>query len=30
VAGLKGDQVRALHPSRRRIEIVHRNDLALL
>lgn len=30
VAGLKGDQVRALHPGRRRIEIVHRNDLALL
>ncbi len=30
IAGLKGDQVRALHPSRRRIEIVHRNDLALL
>jgi glutamate 5-kinase len=30
IAGLKGDQVRALHPAHRRIEIVHRNDLALL
>jgi glutamate 5-kinase len=30
LAGLKGDQVSALHPGRRRIEIVHRNDLALL
>ena len=30
LSGLKGDQVRALHPSRKRIEIVHRNDLALL
>ncbi|HEY1765615.1 MAG TPA: glutamate 5-kinase [Opitutaceae bacterium] len=30
LAGKKGDEVRALHPSRRRIEVVHRNDLALL
>jgi len=30
VAGRKGDEVRALHPSRRRIEVVHRSDLALL
>jgi glutamate 5-kinase len=30
LAGLKGDQVRALHPGRHRFEIVHRNDLALL
>ncbi|HXN34798.1 MAG TPA: glutamate 5-kinase [Opitutaceae bacterium] len=30
VAGLRSDQVRALHPSRRRIEVVHRNDLVLL
>jgi glutamate 5-kinase len=30
LAGMKGDQVRALHPSRKRIEVVHRNDLALL
>jgi len=30
LAGLKGDQVRALHPGIKRIEIVHRNDLALL
>jgi glutamate 5-kinase len=30
LAGKKGDQVRELHPSRRKIEIVHRNDLALL
>lgn len=30
LAGLKGEQVRSLHPSRRRIEVVHRNDLALL
>jgi glutamate 5-kinase len=30
LAGKKGDQVRALHPSRKKIEVVHRNDLALL
>ncbi len=30
LAGKKGDQVRALHPSRKRIEVVHRSDLALL
>ena len=30
LAGQKGDEVRALHPSRRRVEVVHRNDLALL
>jgi glutamate 5-kinase len=30
IAGLKGEQVRALHPSRKRIEVVHRSDLALL
>jgi glutamate 5-kinase len=30
LAGKKGDQVRALHPTRKKIEVVHRNDLALL
>jgi glutamate 5-kinase len=30
IAGRKGDEVRALHPSRKRIEVVHRSDLALL
>jgi glutamate 5-kinase len=30
LAGKKGDEVRALHPSRRKVEIVHRSDLALL
>jgi glutamate 5-kinase len=30
LAGMKGEQVRALHPARRKIEVVHRNDLALL
>jgi len=30
LAGLKGDQVRALHPGKKRVEVVHRNDLALL
>jgi glutamate 5-kinase len=30
IAGLKGEQVRALHPLRKRIEVVHRSDLALL
>jgi len=30
IAGKKGEEVRALHPNRHRIEVVHRNDLALL
>jgi glutamate 5-kinase len=30
LAGLQGEEVRALHPGRKRVEIVHRNDLALL
>ena len=30
VAGKKGEELRALYPSRNRIEVVHRNDLALL
>jgi glutamate 5-kinase len=30
LAGKKGEEVRALHPSRKKIEVVHRNDLALL
>jgi glutamate 5-kinase len=30
LAGKKGDEVRALHPSRKHIEVVHRSDLALL
>jgi len=30
IAGKKGEEVRALHPGRHRIEVVHRNDLALL
>jgi glutamate 5-kinase len=30
IAGKKGEEVRALHPGRKRIEVVHRNDLALL
>jgi glutamate 5-kinase len=30
VAGMRSDQVKALHPGRKRIEVVHRNDLALL
>jgi glutamate 5-kinase len=30
LAGKKGEEVRALHPGRKRIEVVHRNDLALL
>jgi glutamate 5-kinase len=30
IAGKKGEAVRALHPGRKRIEVVHRNDLALL
>lgn len=30
LAGRKGDAVAALHPTRKRLEIVHRNDLVLL
>jgi glutamate 5-kinase len=30
VAGMRSEQVRDLHPSRKRIEVVHRNDLVLL
>jgi glutamate 5-kinase len=30
LAGLKSDAVRALHPGRKHLEIVHRDDLALL
>jgi glutamate 5-kinase len=30
VAGMRSEQVRALHPGRKRIEVVHRNDLVLL
>lgn len=30
IAGKQGDAVRALHPQRRRHEVVHRNDLVLL
>jgi glutamate 5-kinase len=30
IVGMKSEQVRALHPSRKRIEVVHRNDLVLL
>jgi glutamate 5-kinase len=30
LAGRKGDAVRALHPARKRIEVVHRSDLVLL
>jgi glutamate 5-kinase len=30
IAGRKGDEVRSLFPSRKRIEVIHRNDLALL
>jgi len=30
LAGKKSDEVRAIHPSRKKIEIVHRDDLALL
>jgi hypothetical protein len=29
-AGLKADALRALHPARKRLEVVHRNDLVLL
>jgi glutamate 5-kinase len=30
LAGKKGDEVRALHPSKKRVEVVHRSHLALL
>lgn len=30
LAGLKGDEVARLHPGRKRLEVVHRNDLVLL
>jgi glutamate 5-kinase len=30
IAGLKGDAVRALFPARKRLDVVHRDDLALL
>jgi glutamate 5-kinase len=30
IAGKKGDEVRAIFPSRRRLEVVHRDELALL
>ena len=30
IAGKRGEEVRALHPGRHRVEVVHRNDLALL
>lgn len=30
IAGKKGDEVAALYPSRKRLEVVHRDDLALL
>ena len=30
LAGLKADALRALHPDRKRLEVVHRNDLVLL
>jgi len=30
IAGKQGDAVAALHPTRRRLEVVHRNDLVLL
>jgi glutamate 5-kinase len=30
IAGLKGDAVAAVHPGRKRLEVVHRNDLVLL
>ena len=30
IAGKKGEEVQALHPHRKRIEVIHRNDLALL
>ncbi len=30
LAGKRSDEVRALHPQRKRLEVIHRNDLALL
>jgi glutamate 5-kinase len=30
LAGKQGDEVRALHPHRKRLEVIHRNDLVLL
>ena len=30
LAGLKADALRALHPQRKRLEVVHRNDLVLI
>jgi glutamate 5-kinase len=30
IAGLKGEAVAAIHPGRKRLEVVHRNDLVLL
>ena len=30
LAGLKAEALRALHPQRKRLEVVHRNDLVLL
>jgi len=30
IAGRKGGEVRALHPRRKRLEVIHRNDLVLL
>jgi glutamate 5-kinase len=30
IAGLKGDAVRALFPNRKRLDVIHRDDLALL
>lgn len=30
LAGKHGDEVRALHPNRKHLEVVHRNDMALL
>jgi glutamate 5-kinase len=30
LAGQKGDAVATLHPARKRLEVVHRNDLVLL
>ncbi|HXA14701.1 MAG TPA: PUA domain-containing protein, partial [Opitutaceae bacterium] len=30
IAGKKGDEMRTLHPSRKHLEVVHRDDLVLL
>jgi glutamate 5-kinase len=30
LAGKQGDEVRALHPHRKRLEVIHRNDLVVL